>query len=205
MSLAFRLAAAFVAVVAAVALVFGAVGILAAGSGVNNQVDRFLADRARELMDGSRGQPTVSEITAVVNEAVAATDDQDGNPADDQDDDEGHADRGQRAGAVHPRVRDGRWAGIDRSGPAPASRPHHHEHFETSEWQPSAKMSADTLEAQFQSEVDGDGLLRAKGFVETSDGVRLVQVVGRRIEVTEPEEPPDPRLLNRVVLIRRSP
>ncbi len=98
MSLAFRLAAAFVAVVAAVALVFGAVGILAAGSGVNNQVDRFLADRARELMDGSRGQPTVSEITAVVNEAVAATDDQDGNPADDQDDDRQNGRNGKNSG-----------------------------------------------------------------------------------------------------------
>ena len=35
---------------------------------------------------------------------------------------------------------------------------------------------------------------RAKGWVETREGPTLVQVVGRRIELT-PDSPPDPELL----------
>jgi hypothetical protein len=34
--------------------------------------------------------------------------------------------------------------------------------------------------------------------------VRLVQVVGRRVEISEPAEPPPEALLNRIVLIRRA-
>ena len=47
-------------------------------------------------------------------------------------------------------------------------------------------------------------MLRAKGFVETDLGVRLVQVVGRRVEITVPTEAPPEGLLGRVVLIRRA-
>jgi cobalamin biosynthesis protein CobW len=47
------------------------------------------------------------------------------------------------------------------------------------------------------------GAVRAKGFVETADGVRLVQGVGRRIELT-PATPPDPSLCGSLVVIRRS-
>jgi G3E family GTPase len=46
------------------------------------------------------------------------------------------------------------------------------------------------------------GAVRAKGFVETADGNRLVQGVGRRIELT-PATPPDPALSGRLVVIRR--
>ncbi len=46
------------------------------------------------------------------------------------------------------------------------------------------------------------GAVRAKGFVTTADGVRLVQGVGRRIEVTEATAP-DPELLGRLTVIRR--
>jgi two-component system sensor histidine kinase MprB len=70
MSLAVRLAAAFVAVVAVVALIFGAVGVVATGSGATRQVDQFLADRAEDLIDGSRGRPTVADITLAVNETT---------------------------------------------------------------------------------------------------------------------------------------
>jgi G3E family GTPase len=45
------------------------------------------------------------------------------------------------------------------------------------------------------------GAVRAKGFVRTRDGVRLVQGVGRRIELT-PEPAPDPGLIGRLVVIR---
>jgi G3E family GTPase len=89
---------------------------------------------------------------------------------------------------------------IDRSGEPPAASPHHHEAFETEEWRPERGLTSAALEAALS---DPD-LLRAKGFVETDEGVRLVQVVGRRFELSEPEVPPSPDLLGRVVLIRRA-
>lgn len=89
---------------------------------------------------------------------------------------------------------------LDRSGEPPASRPHHHEQFETSEWRSPFGITPAALEA----ELIQPGLLRAKGFVETSDGLRLVQVVGRRVELSEPDGPVPKALLGRVVLIRRA-
>jgi Cobalamin synthesis protein cobW C-terminal domain len=49
------------------------------------------------------------------------------------------------------------------------------------------------------------GMLRSKGFVRTSHGLRLVQGVGRRIELTEPPFPPPAALVGRVVIIVRNP
>jgi cobalamin biosynthesis protein CobW len=89
---------------------------------------------------------------------------------------------------------------LERRGPAPEARPHHHEHFESSEWNPEDGISCAELEARLTSE----GLLRAKGFVKTDEGTRLVQVVGRRVEITEPPEQPPTELLGRIVLIRRA-
>ena len=89
---------------------------------------------------------------------------------------------------------------LDRRGEAPAPRPHSHEHFETAEWNPERGMPQEAIEAHLARA----GLLRAKGFVETDEGVRLVQVVGRRVEITEPSEPAPEPLIGRVVLIRRS-
>jgi len=60
-----------------------------------------------------------------------------------------------------------------------------------------------TCEA-LQTSLETEDLLRAKGFVETDEGIRLVQVVGRRVEISTPEEPPPPAILGRVVLIRRA-
>lgn len=88
-----------------------------------------------------------------------------------------------------------------RSGDAP-SRPahdHHHDLFEASEWQAPAGASAAEIETALQQ----PDLLRAKGFVETDAGLRLVQGVGRRIELTPVGSAPDPALVGRVVLIRR--
>jgi cobalamin biosynthesis protein CobW len=87
----------------------------------------------------------------------------------------------------------------DRSGPAPASQPHHHEAFEAVEHRIEAGISPAALETWLAQ----PELLRAKGFVETSEGPRLVQVVGRRIEVTQPDEAPAPEMLGRLILIRR--
>jgi G3E family GTPase len=89
---------------------------------------------------------------------------------------------------------------LDRRGPTPESRPHHHEHFETSEWNPEAGISCAEIEAKLTSEQ----LLRAKGFAKTDEGIRLVQVVGHRIEITEPPIEPPEELLGRIVLIRRA-
>jgi G3E family GTPase len=89
---------------------------------------------------------------------------------------------------------------LDRRGRTPEPRPHSHEHFETSEWNPEPGIAAQEIEEKLSSA----GLLRAKGFVETDEGVRLVQVVGRRGEIREPSEAPPTALLNRIVLIRRA-
>ena len=50
----------------------------------------------------------------------------------------------------------------------------------------------------------GFSALRAKGFVETSAGLRLVQGVGPRIELRECDAAPPAQLIGRVVVIRRS-
>jgi G3E family GTPase len=89
---------------------------------------------------------------------------------------------------------------LDRRGPAPEARAHHHEQFETSEWNPEDGISC----AEIEEKLTSADLLRAKGFVTTREGTRLVQVVGRRVEITEPSEEPPAELLGRIVLIRRA-
>lgn len=89
---------------------------------------------------------------------------------------------------------------LDRRGKAPVARPHTHEQFETSEWNPEKGISTEAIEAKFASA----GLLRAKGFAETAEGIRLIQVVGRRVEISVPEEAPPAALIGRIVLIRRT-
>jgi cobalamin biosynthesis protein CobW len=89
---------------------------------------------------------------------------------------------------------------VDRSGTPPAARPHHHEHFETEVWTPPPGLAATDIESMLARE----GLLRAKGFVQTPEGLRLVQVVGRRVEWHDVDAPPPPALVGRVVLIRRA-
>ena len=89
---------------------------------------------------------------------------------------------------------------VDRNGTPPESRPHHHEEFSTRIWE----VPSGTRESQIEEELAGKGNLRAKGFVETERGLRLIQLVGRRIEWTDVEFPPDSRQIGRVVLIRRA-
>ncbi|HYD47756.1 MAG TPA: GTP-binding protein [Terriglobales bacterium] len=45
--------------------------------------------------------------------------------------------------------------------------------------------------------------IRAKGFVETAEGARLVQLVGSRIDLSAPPEPVPSQLLGRIVVVRR--
>ena len=85
-----------------------------------------------------------------------------------------------------------------RDGAPPAPRPHTHEQF-----------SATTIDVPRSTPTDlerilrSPDILRAKGFVDTTDGLRLIQLVGPRLELTTPEAPPDPNLIGKLVIIRR--
>ena len=81
-----------------------------------------------------------------------------------------------------------------------AARPHAHEAFETDEVAIDPGIEPEALVARLRAL----GALRAKGFVETAEGPRLVQGVGRRIELTRAAAP-DPRMVGRVVVVRRKP
>jgi G3E family GTPase len=78
--------------------------------------------------------------------------------------------------------------------------PHLHESFRALELAVEEGVDPDTLIARLRSL----GMLRGKGFVHTSDGLRLVQGVGRRIELSEPQVSPPAALVGRVVLITRT-
>lgn len=75
---------------------------------------------------------------------------------------------------------------------------HVHERFASELIDVEAGIAPDTLIARLR----GLGALRAKGWVETPEGTRLVQGVGRRIELS-PGAPPGPEWARRVVVIRR--
>ena len=75
---------------------------------------------------------------------------------------------------------------------------HVHEQFASEMIEIEAGIGADALIARLRAL----GALRAKGWVETPEGTRLVQGVGRRIELA-PGAPPGPEWARRVVVIRR--
>ena len=83
----------------------------------------------------------------------------------------------------------------------PSPTPHHHEAFHTQTLEVEAGVDPDLLTARLHAL----GALRAKGFVETSAGLRLVQGVGRRIELTPVTLPPPATLLGHIVVISRAP
>ena len=78
--------------------------------------------------------------------------------------------------------------------------PHRHEAFLAEERLVPAGISATELAAEL---LDA-GALRVKGFVVTSDGLRLVQGVGPRIELSPVDEPPPADRIGRLVVIRRA-
>jgi G3E family GTPase len=79
---------------------------------------------------------------------------------------------------------------------------HHHEAFFSEELAAPADLSPDALLEWLQPRRG----LRTKGFVQTTAGVRIVQGVGRRLELQEPGHLTiDPSLLGRVVVIRLPP
>ena len=51
--------------------------------------------------------------------------------------------------------------------------------------------------------IAAEGALRAKGFVATDAGLRVVQGVGARIELSAPHSAPPAELVGHVVVIRR--
>jgi cobalamin biosynthesis protein CobW len=77
--------------------------------------------------------------------------------------------------------------------------PHQHEAFTTYELAVPEGIEPAALIEQLSHL----GALRAKGFVRTAQGLRLVQGVGRRIELKEPLVPPPEALIGRVVVIAR--
>src|SRR6266850_511193 len=77
--------------------------------------------------------------------------------------------------------------------------PHQHESFLAYELAVEDGVKPDTLIERLRNL----GMLRGKGFVRTSDGLRLVQGVGRRIELSEPPVSPPAALVGRVVIIVR--
>lgn len=81
------------------------------------------------------------------------------------------------------------------------ARPHTHEQFSTVD----LDFPGTVIEAEVRAQLIGQGALRAKGFVRTPDGIRLVQGVGPRISVTEPPIPTVPdELVGKVVVIKRT-
>lgn len=86
-----------------------------------------------------------------------------------------------------------------RAADAPA-HDHAHERFETS----VLPLAAGLGSLEVAARVRAAGALRAKGFVATAEGLRLVQGVGPRVELVEPEFAPPPELVGQVVLIHKS-
>ncbi len=88
----------------------------------------------------------------------------------------------------------------ERQRPEPRGA-HTHEAFETEELRLPPGMPEEALESQLRSL----RALRIKGFVQTAEGIRIVQGVGRRIEFVSPGKTPvHPDMLGRVVVIRRA-
>ena len=87
-----------------------------------------------------------------------------------------------------------------RSAKPSTHEPHTHEAFEAEECVIEQGIDPETLIQRIQSR----HALRAKGFVLTSAGLRLVQGVGPRVDLVEPPMNPPEHLLGRLVLIRRN-
>lgn len=86
-----------------------------------------------------------------------------------------------------------------RRAEAAPSHAHDHDAFEARELAFEPGLSPEAL----RSRLGALGSLRAKGFVATSEGLRLVQGVGARLELSEVRTPPADELVGRVVVIRR--
>jgi cobalamin biosynthesis protein CobW len=106
--------------------------------------------------------------------------------------------RGQVAPSVlfPPDLRDRR---AERRGSGTQPTPHRHDTFTAYEYPVEDGLDPETIIERLRHL----GMLRGKGFVHTSQGIRLVQGVGRRIELSEPTFVPPEALVGRVVIIAR--
>jgi G3E family GTPase len=86
-----------------------------------------------------------------------------------------------------------------RADPA-AATPHVHEAIESR----LIEFAAGIASAELCERVRSEAPLRAKGFVRTREGLRVLQAVGPRIELEAAAMEPPPELVGRVVVIRRS-
>ena len=81
-----------------------------------------------------------------------------------------------------------------------AAGPHRHERFTSEVVTIEAGVDETSLVARFRA----IGALRAKGFVHTAAGVRLLQAVGGRVQLHDVAKLPGNELLGSVVVIRRA-
>ncbi len=86
-----------------------------------------------------------------------------------------------------------------RRDDAGAPAPHRHAAFEAEE----LLVERGVEDAALLARIRARDAVRAKGFVETRQGTRLVQGVGPRVDLCEVTRAPPPELLGRVVVIRR--
>jgi G3E family GTPase len=89
-------------------------------------------------------------------------------------------------------------------GERPRAQPHDHAHSHESFASEVLALAPGLGSLEVAARVRAAGALRAKGFVETAEGLRLVQGVGPRVELVAPEFTPPAELVGRVVLIRKS-
>jgi len=78
--------------------------------------------------------------------------------------------------------------------------PHHHEAFESEYLSIESGKNVQELQEIFLNQK----AIRIKGFVETTEGLRLVQGIGPRVDLVPPSHPPPDHLIGQVVVIRRS-
>lgn len=88
-----------------------------------------------------------------------------------------------------------------RRDPEATPRPHVHETFNTTELDFPDVVDPDVL----LHEVGALGAIRAKGFVRTPEGVRVLQGVGQRMQLSRPPVPVADALVGKVVVIHRVP
>lgn len=79
------------------------------------------------------------------------------------------------------------------------SHAHPHEAYRSEE----LRFAPGTAVGEVERVLVSRAALRAKGFVDTDAGLRVVQGVAGRIEFTEPASPPPPAIVGRVVVIER--
>lgn len=80
-----------------------------------------------------------------------------------------------------------------------ADHAHLHDQFESFAVEIPPGMDLEAIEARLRAE----GGLRVKGFVETDEGVMVVQGVGRRMEIVPADVVPPRKMLGKVVVIRK--